>query len=68
MHGFVSLEAAGGFALPQDLDESYRRMVDGFSGSLPPPLTGGRGVDHPAGEAVPGGDRIDGIAAGRTAR
>ena len=35
MHGFVSLEQAGGFALPQDLDESYRRMVDGFSGSLP---------------------------------
>ena len=35
MHGFVSLEQAGGFALPQDLDESYRRMLDGFSGSLP---------------------------------
>ena len=35
MHGFVSLEQAGGFALPQDLDESYRRMLDGFSRSLP---------------------------------
>ena len=34
MHGFVSLEAAGGFALPQDLDESYRRLVDGFARSL----------------------------------
>jgi len=34
MHGFVSLEGAGGFALPQDLDESYRRLVDGFSESL----------------------------------
>jgi AcrR family transcriptional regulator len=34
MHGFVSLEAAGGFALPQDLDESYRRLVEGFAGSL----------------------------------
>lgn len=34
MHGFVSLEAAGGFALPQDLDESYRRLVDGFGRSL----------------------------------
>jgi AcrR family transcriptional regulator len=34
MHGFVSLEAAGGFALPQDLDESYRRLVDGFAESL----------------------------------
>ncbi len=34
MHGFVSLEAAGGFALPQDLDESYRRLVEGFARSL----------------------------------
>ena len=34
MHGFVSLEAAGGFAYPQDLDESYRRMLDGFAQSL----------------------------------
>ena len=36
MHGFVSLEAAGGFALPQDLDESYRRLVDGFAQSPGP--------------------------------
>ena len=36
LHGFVALEAAGGFAMPQDLDESYRRMVDGFAGSLDP--------------------------------
>lgn len=34
MHGFVSLEAAGGFAMPQDLDESYRRLVSGFADSL----------------------------------
>ena len=34
MHGFVALEAAGGFALPQDLDESYRRLVEGFGESL----------------------------------
>ena len=34
MHGFVSLEAAGGFALPQDLNESYRRLIDGFAQSL----------------------------------
>jgi AcrR family transcriptional regulator len=27
MHGFVSLEAAGAFAMPVDLDESYRRMI-----------------------------------------
>jgi AcrR family transcriptional regulator len=36
IHGFVSLEAAGGFAMPQDLDESYRRLVEGFSHSLRP--------------------------------
>jgi AcrR family transcriptional regulator len=27
LHGFVSLESAGGFGLPVDLDESYGRMV-----------------------------------------
>ena len=35
MHGFVTLELAGGFALPVDLDESYRRLVRGFAQSLP---------------------------------
>lgn len=34
IHGFVSLEAAGGFAMPLDLDESYRRLVLSFSSSL----------------------------------
>ncbi len=34
MHGFVSLEESGGFALPQDLDESYRRLIEGFGASL----------------------------------
>jgi len=34
MHGFVSLEAAGGFAMPQDLDESYRRLIAGFGAAL----------------------------------
>ena len=27
LHGFVSLEAAGGFAMPLDLDESFARLV-----------------------------------------
>jgi AcrR family transcriptional regulator len=35
LHGFVALEAAGGFELPLDRDESYRRLVrvyiDGLS-------------------------------------
>ncbi|HEY5880379.1 MAG TPA: TetR-like C-terminal domain-containing protein [Nakamurella sp.] len=34
MHGFVALEAAGGFAMPLDLDESYRRLVDGFANAI----------------------------------
>ena len=28
MHGFVTLEAAGGFSLPQSMDASYRRLID----------------------------------------
>jgi AcrR family transcriptional regulator len=28
LHGFVTLEAVGGFGLPQDVDESYERLVD----------------------------------------
>jgi AcrR family transcriptional regulator len=28
LHGFVSLEAAGGFGLPQDVDRSFDRLVD----------------------------------------
>src|SRR5690242_8735185 len=27
LHGFVSLEASGGFGIPLDLDESFRRVV-----------------------------------------
>src|SRR5512143_519514 len=27
MHGFVDIERSGGFGLPLDLDESYRRLV-----------------------------------------
>ena len=30
LHGFVSLEAAGGFGLPVDVDRSYDRLVSGF--------------------------------------
>jgi len=28
LHGFLSLEAAGGFGIPQDVDRSFERMVD----------------------------------------
>jgi hypothetical protein len=27
LHGFVTLEADGGFGLPTDVDESFQRMV-----------------------------------------
>ena len=34
LHGFVSLEAAGGFALPQDVDRSFEWMVENFEDGL----------------------------------
>jgi len=30
LHGFVSLEAAGGFGLPQSVEETFERLVDGL--------------------------------------
>jgi AcrR family transcriptional regulator len=37
LHGFVSLEMAGGFGLPLDLDESYTRLVRVYTDGLPRP-------------------------------
>jgi pimeloyl-ACP methyl ester carboxylesterase len=34
LHGFVALEAAGGFGLPLDLDESFGRLVRAFMAGL----------------------------------
>lgn len=34
LHGFVTLEAGGGFGLPQDVDRSFRRMVDGLDATM----------------------------------
>lgn len=34
VHGFVSLEAAGGFGLPLDRDESFRRLLAAFAQGL----------------------------------
>jgi len=34
LHGFVSLEAAGGFRMPVDVDRSYHRLVAGFDATL----------------------------------
>ncbi|WP_027341342.1 TetR/AcrR family transcriptional regulator [Hamadaea tsunoensis] len=34
-HGFASLESAGGFGLPEDLDESYELLIQMYLTSLP---------------------------------
>jgi len=34
MHGFIALEAAGGFGLPAARDESYRRLVEALIAGL----------------------------------
>jgi AcrR family transcriptional regulator len=37
VHGFVSIEAAGGFGLPENLDETYEHLIAMFTRSLPHP-------------------------------
>jgi AcrR family transcriptional regulator len=34
LHGFVSLEAVGGFGLPQSVDITFHRLIDGFADTL----------------------------------
>lgn len=34
LHGFVALEAAGGFGMPQDIDRSFALMVDALDASF----------------------------------
>jgi AcrR family transcriptional regulator len=34
LHGFVALEAAGGFGLPDSVDETFARLVDGLDAAL----------------------------------
>jgi AcrR family transcriptional regulator len=34
LHGFVTLEAGGGFGMPYDVDRSYDRLIDGFDAML----------------------------------
>jgi len=40
VHGFVMLEAQGGFGLPEDVDESYRRLVVMVTRDLEPAAYG----------------------------
>jgi AcrR family transcriptional regulator len=37
LHGFASIEAAGGFGMPADRDESFRRMVAALAAGLEAP-------------------------------
>jgi hypothetical protein len=34
VHGFATLEVAGGFGMPQDCDESFRRLVHATAAGL----------------------------------
>ncbi|MFI5271552.1 MAG: TetR-like C-terminal domain-containing protein [Ktedonobacterales bacterium] len=34
VHGFATLEIAGGFGLPQEVDETFRRLIEGYLGTL----------------------------------
>lgn len=36
VHGFATLEVAGGFGLPLDCDESFRRLINAFIAGLSP--------------------------------
>lgn len=49
LHGFVSLEAAGGFGMPVDADESFRRLVAGLDAMLRAGATSSRRSDVPTG-------------------
>jgi AcrR family transcriptional regulator len=49
LHGFASIEAAGGFAIPADRDESFRRMVAALAAGLETPQPGSGGTRGSAG-------------------
>ena len=49
LHGFASIEAAGGFAIPADRDESFRRMVAALAAGLETPQSGSGGTRGSAG-------------------
>lgn len=37
VHGFATIQAAGGFGLPEDLDQTYRHLIDMYLASLARP-------------------------------
>jgi AcrR family transcriptional regulator len=73
LHGFVSLEGAGGFGLPRDIDRSYRILIDalvtglrpsgraGNASAAPPRTSGGAGGGH----ATPPSRTSGGAGSGR---
>ncbi|GLY95835.1 TetR family transcriptional regulator [Actinoplanes sp. NBRC 103695] len=49
LHGFVSLEGAGGFGLPRDIDRSYRILIDALvTGLRSPGHAGSAPAAHPS--------------------
>jgi AcrR family transcriptional regulator len=53
LHGFVALDALGGFGLPPDLDESYARLLRAFAAGLERPPGGRAGAPPPAPKLTP---------------
>ncbi|MFC4019614.1 TetR/AcrR family transcriptional regulator [Micromonospora sp. GCM10011542] len=47
LHGFISLEAAGGFGLPRELDRSYDQLVAGMDVAFRSWPTARRAADQP---------------------
>jgi AcrR family transcriptional regulator len=61
VHGFVSLEAAGGFGLPEDLDASFASLIEMVTASL-------RASGPSSDTQVPGAQAPGGHARGTSAR
>jgi hypothetical protein len=47
LHGFLTLEAAGGFGMPRDIDRSYDRLITTFDAAL------SNWTHHPADPGTP---------------
>ena len=52
LHGFVALEAAGGFGLPDSVDETFTLLVDGLDAALRAQVEGAR-TGQPPVEVTP---------------
>jgi AcrR family transcriptional regulator len=50
LHGFLTLEAGGGFGMPRDIDRSYQRFITAFDTALG---TWASQPDRPAGDPAP---------------